>query len=100
MGTSPRGDGTAHDLRAPAVGLVGLASALSSVDSSQEKTPEEIEAEERARIAADNTGALIGFAAGAVMNLLGESDDDAEEDIEEEESEAYDYDKSDFDISM
>jgi hypothetical protein len=50
------------------------------------KTPEEIEAEERARLAASNAGLVLGSAIGVALELHHRHDDkghDAEEAIEE-----------------
>ena len=87
MGATPRSNGSANSLRSASVGLHGLASALSIVDDDDNKTPEEIEAEERARLSAGNAGALIGLAAGVAMELLSKDSDTPEEEPAEETQE-------------
>ena len=49
------------------------------IDSDKNKTPEEIEAEERARIAASNVGAIIG-AGILIAEALTDQDDPDEDD--------------------
>lgn len=84
MGATPRGNGTANGIRFASVGLHGLASAMSIIDDDKNKTPEEIEAEERARLSAENAGALIGLAAEVAMEILSKDSDTPEEEPTEE----------------
>ena len=87
MGAKTCGNGSANSLRSGFIGLHGLASALSIVDDDDNKTSEEIEAEERARLSAGNAGALIGIAAGVAMELLSKDSDTPEEEPAEETQE-------------
>jgi hypothetical protein len=59
---------------------------LRSYEDDKNKTPEEIEAEERARLAASNAGLVLGSAIGVALELHHRHDDKghgAEEAIEE-----------------
>ena len=59
---------------------------LRSCEDDKNNTPEEIEAEEKARLAASNAGAIAGSAIGVALELHHRHDDkglDAEEAIEE-----------------
>lgn len=87
MGAKTCGNGSANHLRSASVGIHGLASALSIVNDDDNKTPEEIEAEERARLSAGNAGALIGLVAGVAMELLSKDSDTSEEEPTEETQE-------------
>lgn len=57
---------------------------MSIIDDDKNKTPEEIEAEERARLSAENAGALIGLATGGAMKILSKNSDTSEEEPTEE----------------
>ena len=57
MGASVGAHGNTHG---SGIGLGGLYGLVPLIDNDKNKTPEEIEAEERARIAASNVGAIIG----------------------------------------
>ena len=57
---------------------------MSIIDDDKNKTPEEIEAEERARLSAENAGALIGLATGVAMEILSKDSDTPEEEPTEE----------------
>ena len=84
---SPTRNGTPHHSGVSTVGLLRMASAgLRSCEDDKNKTPEEIEAEEKARLAASNAGAIAGSAIGVALELLHRHDDKclgAEEAIEE-----------------
>jgi hypothetical protein len=76
---NPSGVGTLSLLRVASAGL-------SYNVGDKNKTPEEIEAEERARLAASNAGLVLGSAIGVALELHHRHDDkghDAEEAIEE-----------------
>ena len=76
MGASPRPHGTPHR---SGFGL-GSLPRVAPLSDDTGKTPEEIEAEERARIAASNVGALVGagilLADALTNNQPNESEDE------------------------
>ena len=74
MGSKVRVGNSPHASRVGAVGLYGLASVLSGISPSNDgKTPEEIEAEENARIAEGNLGALAALSILGVEHLINRS---------------------------
>ena len=74
MGSEVRVGNSPHASRVGAVGLYGLASVLSGISPSNDgKTPEEIEAEENARIAEGNLGALAALSILGVEHLINRS---------------------------
>ena len=87
VGATPRRNGSANGIGVASVGIHGLASAMSIVDDDGNKTPEEIEAEERARLSAGNAGALIGVAAGVAMELINRESNTTDEEPTEDNQE-------------
>ena len=74
MGSEVRVGNSPNASRVGAVGLYGLASVLSGISPSNDgKTPEEIEAEENARIAEGNIGALAALSILGVEHLISRS---------------------------
>ena len=76
MGASVGAHGNTHG---SGLGLGGLYGLVPLIDNDGKKTPEEIEAEERARIAASNAGAIIG-AGILIAEALTDQDDPDEDD--------------------
>lgn len=74
MGSEVRVGNSPNTSRIGSVSLYGLASVLSGVTPSNNgKTPEEIEAEENARIAEGNIGALAALSILGVEHLINRS---------------------------
>ena len=76
MGSSVGAHGNTNDF---GIGIGSLYGLVPLIDNDGNKTPEEIEAEERARIAASNVGAIIG-AGILIAEALTDQDDPDEDD--------------------
>ena len=91
MGSSVRGVRRNDTVQYGSLDLLRMASAgLKNTSDDTNKTPEEIEAEERARLASQNIGAAIGLAAGIIienLNKKGVNEDETTDDYEEQETE-------------
>ncbi len=78
VGSSPSAHGPADTSRVGSLGLYGLASAVSIMDSDDsDKTPEEIKAEVNAKIAEQNMAAIAAMAALGVEYLIKKSKKDS-----------------------
>ena len=92
MGSSVRGVRRNDSVQYGSLDLLRVASAgLKNTADDTNKTPEEIEAEERARLASQNIGAAVGLAAGIVIENLNKKGvnetDETTDDYEEQEAE-------------
>ena len=92
MGSSVRGSRRNDSVQYGSLDLLRVASAgLKNTADDTNKTPEEIEAEERARLASQNIGAAVGLAAGIIIENLNKKGvneiDETTDDYEEQETE-------------